>query len=510
MQDLKNKESRRGDSTMDDLNAGIIDREKLPSELCRGEGTKTADDLVRVLAERGLPAGRGGLLVWIWILAAPLFGLAGLAALGSGEVSYVCLFLTCALTSRVITRLSGYARDARAALLLPELDREWLGALMDGLAYPSGYVRDMARLRLTTVLPILKDVDPESLSPGRRGLLFDNLNPWTAHADPDLVIAVLEFGASIGDEHALAGTDRLASMRAFSFNLLRVRNAARRCLLPLEEKVAARLGAEDARAESMADARPEERQLSEEAKAWLAEVEAESAKSPGMRFGFLLASWGVIVPYLLYQVVNQIVAGNLPLTLLFAALAGGASQAHRFALTPQQMKLASKLGSVDNLEAVGPLAEMTAWPDARLRSMAIAALTRLLPRLKSSDTQLLSVVQRTILYDWLKLEHSRSHAEFQVAMLTALEQIGDLAAVPRVQALAVEVPLNVRQKRVVEAARNCLPYLAGCAHQNRQSQVLLRAISDDSADASLLRPAPQFTDLHPERLVRVANSSESS
>jgi len=133
------------------------------------------------------------------------------------------------------------------------------------------------------------------------------------------------------------------------------------------------------------------------------------------------------------------------------------------------------------------------------------ALTRLLPRMKAADTQLLSTSQRALLYQTLRLANARRHAEFLEALLRALEQVGDTTAIPYVKALAESEPYSLRQRRVVDAAKECLPYLEGCARQNRDSQVLLRATAGE-VDASLLRPAAIHGSADPALLVRAARS----
>jgi hypothetical protein len=247
--------------------------------------------------------------------------------------------------------------------------------------------------------------------------------------------------------------------------------------------------------------------LSPEAREWLEEADAESDKRPGMRFVFLLASWGVIVPYMAYQAIHQWRGGSIILAVFFALVAIWFTQLHRFTLTPQLERLATKLASVDDIQAVGTLVEMTSWPEARIQSMAMAALTRLLPRMKASDTQLLSRAQRFQLYQSLKLVNARRHAEFQEALLTALEQIGDTAALPYVRSLAAESPTSLRQQRVIVAARACLPFLEECAQHNSSSQILLRAINKPSPEENLLRSAKPI-EIDPDQLVRVAGASE--
>ncbi len=223
-----------------------------------------------------------------------------------------------------------------------------------------------------------------------------------------------------------------------------------------------------------------------------------------MRFPFLLASYGIIVPYFFYQAVHLLMEGNLLFAFLSVLGIIAATQLYRLTLTPQQSRLAAKMASVDDVQAVGPLAEMTSWPDDRIKSMALAALTRLLPRMKASDTQLLSPSQRAQLYHMLKLENAGRHSEYLVALLSALEQVGDTEALSYVRNLAASTWHTLRERRVVEAANACLPFLEGCAQQNRQSQTLLRAISETVPNEHLVRPAGWGNETDHELLVRVA------
>jgi hypothetical protein len=474
---------------------------------------RTADDIARLLAERSLPNGRGGVLVWLWILAVPLLWLATVLTLLNNWEGFWIL-LPVSLTGRALSKASAAASEARSALLLPELDRGWLGPLIDALAYPNGTVRTMSRLRLVTVLPTVDENTASDLAPGRRALLFDHLSSWRAWSQPDLVCAILRFGAAIGDERALGGTEQLADMRAFNSGQRAVRCVARQCLPILEERIAERAAAAMADSEQTSELAArrdlDAPSLSPSTRMWLAEIEAESKTQPGMRYGFLIASWGVMVPYGVFQTVYQWGQGKYLFSILFLLAAAGATQLYRLTLTPQQQRLAGKLASTDDVGAVGALAEMTTWPDERIKSMAKATLTRLLPRMKASDTQLLSASQRRVLYQFLNLEDSRHSGDLQIALLAALEQVGDIAALPLVRELADHVPNSLSQRRVVDSARSCLPFLEGCAQQNYQSQTLLRPITGAEMDLSLLRPAGKSVETNPELLVRVAAPPETA
>jgi hypothetical protein len=473
-----------------------------------GHATNNVNGILRVLAERELPSGRGGIFVWLWTLAVPMLWVAVSLGLVSGEWEWFLGLLLALLTGRTVSRLSLENCHRRAALLLPELDGAWIGPLVETLAFANPTVRSIARLRLTTVLPTIEASEETVLTDAQRALLFDQLTPRQAASQSDLVEAILRFASATGDEFALDGALRLASARAFTGGQRRVRRAARQSLLRLEQAAAEK--ARTLKGEEQQDtqaARDDIREdLSPEARALLEQAEDDSKSQPGMRFGFLLAVWGVVLPYCVIESIAGFAHGNWLAGFCFGAGTALVSQAYRFALTPHQTRVAAHMASLDDVEAVGPLAEMLYWPDDRIKVMAAAALTRLLPRMNASDTQLLSTTQRALLYQTLRLPNAQKQAEFLVALLHALEQVGDINAIPLVRSLAEAQPASLRQKRVIDAARSCLPALEGCAQQNQDSQVLLRATTSESEE-SLLRPAASRSDASVELLVRAAQGA---
>lgn len=167
----------------------------------------------------------------------------------------------------------------------------------------------------------------------------------------------------------------------------------------------------------------------------------------------------------------------------------------------------ARLTNVDDVRAVGALAEALDISDKGIRDRAKAALTLLLPRLQSSDAYLLNEVQRNSLYQHLKIEKALTTPDFMVALLAALEKVGDAGALPAVQALAACTVTTANGKRVQAAAAKCLPALRLRIRTQETSSTLLRASSAaDTADASLLRPAHGGTANAPEELLRAANS----
>jgi hypothetical protein len=139
---------------------------------------------------------------------------------------------------------------------------------------------------------------------------------------------------------------------------------------------------------------------------------------------------------------------------------------------------AGAMAGCDDLRAVGLLAETLRMGDPT-HTLAVSALTRLLPRLKASDADLFDDDQRVCLYRALRNCANprifwRYNPHFAVTILRALEQVGDSRALPVVQRLASGRAKTPAQKRIQQAARECLPYLRLHATQQRDDQTLLR------------------------------------
>lgn len=107
----------------------------------------------------------------------------------------------------------------------------------------------------------------------------------------------------------------------------------------------------------------------------------------------------------------------------------------------------------------------------------------------------------------LKLRNARKQEALILATLKALEQVGDEAAVPYVEQLALANPKSPAQYRIRESARECLPYLRSGAAQRQGSQTLLRASSSDAGQQTnvLLRPAVNVSTVEEAQLLRGAS-----
>jgi hypothetical protein len=147
-----------------------------------------------------------------------------------------------------------------------------------------------------------------------------------------------------------------------------------------------------------------------------------------------------------------------------------------------------ELAAAADLRTAGPLLEVAEMPDSGASVVAALLLTALLPRLRSSDTGLLTDRQRAAIGHAILT--NPGNPDFIVAALKALEQVGDERALPVVEGLAAGRIAAADPARVRVAAQECLPYLRTRSEEVRANQTLLRAsaLSDAPSDG-LLRPA---------------------
>jgi hypothetical protein len=172
--------------------------------------------------------------------------------------------------------------------------------------------------------------------------------------------------------------------------------------------------------------------------------------------------------------------------------------------------LLKELIQIDDIRVVGPLFEALVTSnnlreDDQDRAIYYA-LERLLPRMQASDAVLLTAKQRRALYQILVKKSlpmgHRQQAAFRLTILKALEQIGDSAAVPFVEALTKAEAYLDYQIAVREAAQACLPFLRQRAEQAAVGNTLLRASGDPAVD-NLLKPATGIPANDAQQLLRV-------
>jgi HEAT repeat protein len=186
--------------------------------------------------------------------------------------------------------------------------------------------------------------------------------------------------------------------------------------------------------------------------------------------------------------------------------------AHYVSITRTQKRATVALSATDDVRAVGALIDALIYPGKETKRAVTVALTRLLPRLQRSDAALITAAQRkqlngTLSYIGYAPGYAGANADFILALLTALGQIGDVSALPGVKKLAAGGGIARREARVREAATRCLPFLVEQSAECN-SQTLLRASTSGAVTGGiLLRPATGVAG-EPYQLLR-ASSDES-
>ncbi len=221
-------------------------------------------------------------------------------------------------------------------------------------------------------------------------------------------------------------------------------------------------------------------------------LERENRKKK-VRFivGFILSYLPIVV------LANLIHMGAMAGSFSMVAVAGGAA----FAPTKLQKWAARQLAEMEDIRAVGPLAEALDKQDNGTKRVATNALIRLLPMMKYSDRDLITDKQRKLLY----AAFGSGGEQYTRVLLRALEQIGDGKAVKYVQRYADGKGIAKKHPDLVEEANRLLPILEERAEQELARDRLLRAAGPLETSANeLLRPASGTTDIDSELLLRPA------
>jgi hypothetical protein len=168
-------------------------------------------------------------------------------------------------------------------------------------------------------------------------------------------------------------------------------------------------------------------------------------------------------------------------------------------------EILNQLHNVSDLRMAGPLIEIAGVEEGGPKAMATLILTRLLARFRASDARLLNDAQYAV---FLRvLSRNEGTAEFFVAALKALEQVGDVRALAVVENLAKGRRVTTDPHRVQAAAQDCLPFLQVRCDQQRASQTLLRASTAVGTPADiLLRPAQGNGATEASELLRAGSS----
>lgn len=238
-----------------------------------------------------------------------------------------------------------------------------------------------------------------------------------------------------------------------------------------------------------------------------------------------------ILGSLLFIGIN-VVPDRLDITLRAWILIVGGQSVYRLAtyMSPRQKRIIEILWrltdstSIESVEVVGSLLEtlsIASRQDWYVRKVVRAALTRLLPRLKASDTARLTGKH----WDTLHRELQTEDAPLLLAILKALEQVADARSLPHVEKLVhrCEAMANVRNplrliqrlfpdkermlpaewRQVGEAAEVCREILQVRYEEREMEQSLLRPSEAFVAPSEeLLRPAAEANSTPQEQLLR--------
>lgn len=465
----------------------------------------SAESLARRMLHTHAPTRRGWLYRAWWLLVPVAAVVAFMeipydnpAAEGSALVSLLAF-----ATALALRGLAEQTEAASAAMRLQDVGAESLGALIELLRWPVKRVRDTARWRLIALLRNLPEGAEESAEPVQLACLYDWLTPMQSLRQPDLVEAILAALPRIADENAIPAVLRLAKMKAWTRDARRIRDSARAVLPEIERRVETLRtagGSAKTAPEGKAELLPKvpHRAFGE-----------ELGVHPQMRVLFLILAWLAVVPGGAWLCLTSAQAGNWLEAAAWAVVALGATQLHRLTLMSRHARMAHSILREENPEAVGRIAEAALWPDGRIRAAAMSTLARLLPRLKASDAGILTSSQRGCLNGLLNRTTAQEYPETVVALLRALEQIGDVSAMRYVQSLVDMPGRSARIAAVREAARECLPVLAERARLNTDPQVLLRPAEAPGAPSEILvRPASGAPVADDMMLVRPADAPD--
>jgi hypothetical protein len=239
----------------------------------------------------------------------------------------------------------------------------------------------------------------------------------------------------------------------------------------------------------------------------------------------------ILLTVLLYAFLGPFSAGGMLLAVCASSLILFTAVNRAFLLREQFVARENGriLSAYDDMRMVGPLIDALGIRDTFIRTPAINTLTKLLPRLHATDAQHITALQMWRLCDALKYnsyEYSDSFTrafdapiiggvvdrsellDFHLAILKALEQIGDETAIPHVSAIIEQRVFREADKILRDAAVECYPTLIARVEENRPGSMLLRPSTGlDRNGETLLRPARQG-EVHLEFLLHVPEEEE--
>jgi hypothetical protein len=320
-----------------------------------------------------------------------------------------------------------------------------------------------------------------------------------SHYNPPLVIAILQAFARVGDENDLAEVERLASGKAALIVKNSLRTAAQRCHTIMK----ARISGDTHSALSRPNLSPtsESITLSTEAVEFLSSRLSTIARIRRRNVA-ITAAGAVVGTGLAFLSLRGFPESQATNTALMAGMLSCLASMIFFALsgTYAQRNLTNALIHSNDLQIVPPLIQAAATVEIS-GTTAVMLLTRLLPRMRASDANLLNADDRTLLHTAM-VKHARNRG-FVLAALKALQQIGDRASIPTVKRFAERGNRRGADPAIRDAAQECLEFLRQRAALSEANNTLLRASSSgDTPTDILLRAVDSPLPTAPEELLR--------
>ncbi len=229
--------------------------------------------------------------------------------------------------------------------------------------------------------------------------------------------------------------------------------------------------------------------------ALIATLNAEARqRDPRLNKGVAWLVGFVLIPIGLLGLILSIDDSKLTYLPFYIMLLFGGICYFRSTASRRQIEAARKLIQYNDPAIINWLFHFLSWSDGRVRRDAIEALTRLLPHLQASDAYWISSHAHASLNRALGSSAAEMDdpliANFTIAILKALEQVGNAGALPYVRSLAEQPARSENRQRVQEAALACLPFLQARQESQFSRQTLLRPAAESASSAqTLLRPA---------------------
>ena len=249
---------------------------------------------------------------------------------------------------------------------------------------------------------------------------------------------------------------------------------------------------------------------------WLTKIQRKTRRDKVKFWSFFILfeslCFSEVFGFSLMHYLRTYLSGMAAFVLLVLPMLGMGILGLRFLLKKPEWN-AEELKRIGGVQAIGALIDLVFAPKLpNHRTPLYAALAELLPQMKASDARLLTAGQRKALHRALKSNFNPNvnpivYLRFRLAILKALEQVGDAAAIPVVSHLANGKARTANQKALKAAAQECLPLLQSNHQTVEATKTLLRASqSEDARPDTLLRPASGAGQTSATELLRGTNA----